>query len=401
MTVASTRLDGVAATRLDRFSAMSVLVVDDNVANVELLRALLAAHGLFRVTAVTDSRMVAGLLASVDPDLVLLDLQMPHLNGHVVLEQVMSFAAGRYLPVLVTTADTSRRARDLALSRGARDFMAKPIDNVDLLLRVANLLETRQLYVNLRRSTAGFMGRRGQEPLADIETRIRHVLDTEAVSPVYQPVLDLGKRTVVGHEALARFAAPHRFGPAGWFADATAVGLGVELERMAVAKAVSLLAVTPPESFLAVNLSPAAILSVSEFPLCGAGACPRIVIELTEHEPIEDYSALHRALAPMREQGARLAADDLGSGYAGFRHLIALQPDIIKLDISLISGIQHSRGQRALTAALLAFAADVGAMVIAEGIETREELAVLQDLGVPWGQGYHLGRPVPVPWTGS
>ena len=119
------------------------------------------------------------------------------------------------------------------------------------------------------------------------------------------------------------------------------------------------------------------------------------MIELTEHVPIEDYAPLHRALSDMRMHGARVAADDLGAGYAGFRHLVSLSADIIKLDISLVSGIHRSRSQRALASALIAFAGDVGATVIAEGIEEAEELDVLCDLGVPWGQGYYLGRPAP------
>jgi EAL domain-containing protein (putative c-di-GMP-specific phosphodiesterase class I) len=121
------------------------------------------------------------------------------------------------------------------------------------------------------------------------------------------------------------------------------------------------------------------------------------VIELTEQVPVEDYPALERALAPMRSRGARLSADDLGSGYGGFRHLLRLQPDIIKLDISLIGGINRNHEQQALTRALLTFAYEVGAKVIAEGIEEPAELRTLQNLGVQWGQGYLIGRPAPLP----
>ena len=113
--------------------------------------------------------------------------------------------------------------------------------------------------------------------------------------------------------------------------------------------------------------------------------------------PVEDYSAVHGALADIRTGGARLAADDLGSGYAGFRHLISLKPDIIKLDISLVGGIHRSREQRALASALATFATDIGATVIGEGVEDAEDLDVLRDIGVPWAQGYHLGRPGPYP----
>jgi len=139
------------------------------------------------------------------------------------------------------------------------------------------------------------------------------------------------------------------------------------------------------------------VMHLVENELCQPALWPRIVIELTEQVPVEDYPALQRALAPMRSQGARLSADDLGSGYAGFRHLLRLQPDIIKLDISLIAGINRNHEQQALTRALLAFAYEVGALVIAEGIEEPAELNTLKDLGVPWGQGYLIGRPAPLP----
>jgi len=145
-----------------------------------------------------------------------------------------------------------------------------------------------------------------------------------------------------------------------------------------------------------VNMSPATVMHLVENELCPPALWPRLVIELTEQVPVEDYPALERALAPMRSQGVRLSADDMGSGYAGFRHLLRLRPDIIKLDISLIAGIESSREQQALARALLAFASEVGAQVIAEGIEEPAELTTLQDLGVPWGQGYLIGLPAPL-----
>ena len=142
-------------------------------------------------------------------------------------------------------------------------------------------------------------------------------------------------------------------------------------------------------------MSPATVMNLRDHDLCPVDLWPRLVIELTEHVPIEDYSSVHDSLRRMRERGTRLAADDLGAGYAGFRHLVALEPDIIKLDISLVRSIVQVRGARALAKALVAFAEDVGATVIAEGVEQQDELDLLAEIGVPWAQGYHLGRPAP------
>jgi EAL domain-containing protein (putative c-di-GMP-specific phosphodiesterase class I) len=384
--------------QLERFSTMSVLVVDDNPANVELLTSLLAGEGMSSVTTETDSRRVRDLLPSVNPDLVLLDLHMPHVDGFALLQQISRFAAGSYLPVLVVTADITTEARNRALAQGARDFLAKPLDLVEVTLRVANLLETRQLHAALRRTLSAGADERAHDEL--MRARIEGVLSDSAMTPFYQPVVDIDTMVTVGHEALARFAEPHERGPAGWFADAFRVGLGVELEWLAAIRSLAALASAPPPTFLAINMSPATILHLAEQHLCEEELCPQIVIELTEHVPLEDYAAVHRALRGIREHGARLAADDLGSGYAGFRHLISLKPDIIKLDMSLVRGIHSNRGARALASALVAFAADVGAAVIAEGVEEAAELSGLRDIGVLMAQGYYLGRPAPLPAGG-
>lgn len=130
---------------LKRFSTMSVLVVDDDQANVELIKKWLDKQGLPRVSTETDSRRIASVLPDVNPDLVLLDLHMPHLNGYALLEKVAEFAAGSYLPVLVLTGNITNDAHDRALSNGARALLTKPLDLAELTLHVANLLETRQI----------------------------------------------------------------------------------------------------------------------------------------------------------------------------------------------------------------------------------------------------------------
>jgi EAL domain-containing protein (putative c-di-GMP-specific phosphodiesterase class I) len=116
-------------------------------------------------------------------------------------------------------------------------------------------------------------------------------------------------------------------------------------------------------------------------------------VELTEHTAVEDYDALDAALRPLREDGLRIAVDDAGAGYATFRHILRLAPDVIKLDRSLISGIDVDPARRALAGAVVAFAGEVRATVVAEGIEQSAELTVVLDLGVDAGQGYLFSRP--------
>jgi EAL domain-containing protein (putative c-di-GMP-specific phosphodiesterase class I)/FixJ family two-component response regulator len=391
---------------LQRFSRARVLIIDDNSANVALLEAVLTRSGLRSIHSSTDPRDALARLDDVDPDLVLLDLHMPGLDGYEMLSRLAQRAAGSYLPVLVLTADTGKQAAHRALRLGARDFLTKPFDLDEVLLRVHNLLETRDLYTALRRQNLllgeQLTGYQEPERLAEAERqvtyeRIRQALDGDSLTMLYQPVYDLTSRTMVGCEALARFLTEPVRGPDRWFADAASVGLGTPLELAAIGTALRALQVLPEPMFLAVNASPGTLLHPDLPTLCLTADCRRLVLELTEHVPIEDYQAVHAATVPLRGRGLRLAVDDTGAGYAGFRHLLGIRPDIIKLDVSLTRDVDTDPARCALASALVTFTNRVGATLIAEGVETAGELATLRELNVQWAQGYHLGRPQPIP----
>ncbi len=213
---------------------------------------------------------------------------------------------------------------------------------------------------------------------------------------VLQPIVELAGRRVVGFEALARFPGlPHR-GPEAWFAEAAEVGLGVELELSAIRAALRYLDDLPAGTHLSVNAGPATAACPELLELLDDVPPRRVVLELTEHVGVDDYSALTEALAGLRRRGLRLAVDDAGSGFASLRHVLNLAPDVIKLDGELVGGLDRDPARRALAGALLAFGADIGAEVVAEGIETARECAVLRGLGFRLGQGHHLGRPEPL-----
>lgn len=210
---------------------------------------------------------------------------------------------------------------------------------------------------------------------------------------VYQPIQTLDHLETVGVEALSRFPRGSA-NPDEWFNSATAAGVGVTLELAALRNAVRAL----PEisGFLSLNSSPTTLVSPGFAHLIGTLPLNRIVLEITEHEPIHDYQALHAVLLPLRHAGLRVSVDDAGAGFASMRHILSLVPDFIKLDISLVRGIDSDRPQQALASAIGAFAVKTGALVIAEGIETPEELDCLRTLNIDYGQGYHLSRPAPM-----
>lgn len=121
----------------------------------------------------------------------------------------------------------------------------------------------------------------------------------------------------------------------------------------------------------------------------------RLVVELTEHEQVPDYPQLLAVLTGLRASGLRLAVDDTGAGFASLQHVTHLHPDIVKLDTAFVRDVHRDASRRAVARALTAFAGDIGAALVAEGIETAEELRELLRLGTHLGQGYHLGRPAP------
>jgi EAL domain-containing protein (putative c-di-GMP-specific phosphodiesterase class I) len=184
--------------------------------------------------------------------------------------------------------------------------------------------------------------------------------------------------------------------PDRWFADAHEVDLGQQLELLAIDSALAAATTLPESIYLSLNVSPATLASGGvTAAIERAGVTPaRIVLELTEHVSIEDYGALISVLQVLRRVGVRLAVDDAGAGFASFRHILRLRPDIIKLDQSITHGIDTNAAQRALGAALVMFAVDVGSIeVIAEGVETDGELSTISTLGIDAVQGYYLAKP--------
>lgn len=388
---------------LEPYANARVLVVDDEPANLELIVRILRQQGLRTAHTVSDPFAVMEAVATRDPDLVILDLHMPGLDGYHLLRQLRAAAAGAYLPVLVLTGDRSREAINRALDLGASDFLAKPLDITETCLRARNLLQTQALYRTLRhhnfdlRRQIGAYERQAAtlDPTRrEVADRVQAVLDQGGPTMVLQPVCDVASGLIVGCEALARFPAQQQGHSADlWFEDARSVGLGLELECAAVSAALETLPAIPEPMFLAINVSPATAMTRALDGMFSPEASGRVVLELTEHVPIEDYGAVQTALRQLRADGVRIALDDTGAGYAGFRHLLGLSPDVIKLDITLTRDIDKDVSKRALASALCSFAQELEVAVIAEGVETQAELDTLAKLEVPWVQGFLVGRP--------
>jgi len=381
----------------------SILLIDDNQVNLTLLGRVLEMVGVTDVRVVSNPLEAEAVFAERRPDLVLLDLHMPHLDGFGVMERFQAHIAGDdFIPIIVVTADSSNEARERALAAGAKDFVTKPINVTEVVLRVANLLESRALYKGLRQHNAELaaellerdrthhLRQRGRKERI---ARVQSVLDTDAINIVFQPIVDLRSGHIAGVEALSRFPTEPIRPPDIWFNEAASVGLGSALELRALGLALAHIENIPPTAFMSVNLSPEVASQREAVDIISAAPVGRVVVEITEHSRIRDRGAINESLNAMRSRGVRVAVDDAGAGFAGLQQILDLRPEIIKLDLALTHAIDSDPVRRALAASLLTFANEIGGLIIAEGIETQAELATLQSLGVVLGQGYFLAHP--------
>lgn len=222
------------------------------------------------------------------------------------------------------------------------------------------------------------------------------ILERRAFSPVFQPIVELRGARIIGFEALTRFhdGTP----PDRRFAEAAALDRRLELETATLRAALLATRTLPRSVWVSVNVSPPLVLAADLLAETVAHAGRPLVLELTEHDRVDDYDVLRAAIARLGD-GVRLSVDDAGSGFASLRHVLALEPDYVKLDQSWVTRIHNDPARQALVAGLGHFARHTGAGLIAEGIETAAELDVLRDLSVDLGQGFYFGRPEAAPAT--
>jgi PAS domain S-box-containing protein len=257
------------------------------------------------------------------------------------------------------------------------------------------LVEKWAALVDFSTTPSALLAERLHAYVQEMATRrvIAATLKAASFHPVFQPIVELGSGEIVGHEALTRFASGLR--PDLVFADAQAVGLGIELELATLRTAVAAARELPAGLWLDVNISPWLLDDPAALREVLIAADRPIILEITEHEIIGDYEAFRAAVKSIGLD-IRLAVDDAGAGVANFGHIIDLGPDFVKLDQSLIRGVNAHVGRQALVVGMRYFSRASGCRLVAEGIETEDEARALASLGVEFGQGNWFGVPRPV-----
>ena len=324
--------------------------------------------------------------------IVLLALALPVIRqGQLSAEHAALCLAS--LGLLLTSGRLTRELNHLL--RQARD----DADNAETLLLagdIASRVAKRDETIGDRRPQTE--GEPLSEPLstaerARVEAQLARFIAGDGLAMVVQPIVDVRTGSVHAYEALARFAGSTD-GPLHWLSLASTLGQRDALERACLRAALGLFARRPAGVSLSLNLSAPVLLDPLTLQMFAEQRdLQGLIIEITEETLVQGDMELRTVIAPLKERGASLAVDDMGAGYSGLRQITSVRPSYLKLDRSLVSGIDHDSDRAALVGALVGYSNQVGCLVVAEGIEHSAELRVLGELGVPLAQGYYTGRP--------
>lgn len=369
-------------------ASATILVVDDDPLHQTLVGHILRAAG-FDVCTARDGAEALASAERTEPDLILLDARMPEMDGFGMLERLRREPALETLPTLMVSGCDDRETRRRAFAAGVDDFIVKPVDGDDLVERVRAQLRVASAWQ--RRLS----GHTDQWPdRARFERWLAQTIETAAFDMWFQPIVDLRSGEIVAQEALARFHDGSS--PAQVFEMAATSAASVAFELALVDASVTAAAALPDGTRLHVNVSPPTA-AAPELPELIDRSNRQVALEMTERSLFDPQSARH--LRDALPAGSLLAADDVGVGYSGLSQLLDVRPDIVKIDRSVVAGLDADPARRALVAGLVRFAEATGSTIVGEGIERVDEARSLLDLGVTTGQGYLLGRPAPIEAT--
>ena len=373
--------------------------------SLEVVRAHLDADVAYFSEFLGDDVVVQAVAAPGFADEIAIGARLPRDATYSGL-----VAAGHIPQIVIDTAKVPLCEGDaLTQSLPVRAVMCAPVDGADgaPLGMFCCLSRTPRPDFNGRDIAIlqGIAGRCGSrisaqrsvsQSLLGLRDMISAIIRDEAFDIVYQPIKTANGHIIKGFEALCRFRMQPYRAPNQWFDDAAKVGLRLELEVAVIRKVLNALHSLDDETFISLNVSPNTVSSGKLAKALAGWPCPRIVLEITENSTATDYEMLVIEVARLRQMGALIAIDDAGGGHSGLQHIVKMNPDIIKLDISLTASIDTDIVRRSIAASLVNFATEIDAMIVAEGVETQAELDALAVLGVPLAQGHFLARPAPL-----
>lgn len=366
-----------------------ILLIDDEKSLTQMLTMLLETRGYEVKVANTASEALQKV--SADYDLILLDLVLPDATGFEVCRTLKKQKNTRHIPIIVLSAHSVYEDKVEALYLGADDFVSKPCENEELFARMEAVIRRAKHY-------------EVADPCRDPKTiigELRHIIDEALIIPHFQPIYTFTPPQLYGIEILTR---PNTQGvlinPEILFEAALQYGLYSELEILSWSMAVGALSKFLREEKIFLNCSPYFIES-SQFLRVKAMLeknhvpASHVVLEITERSAISDFKLFYDQLNNYREYGFHFAVDDVGGGYASLESIVEIKPEVVKIDRHIVKDSSADVFKQSIIKFIVSLCRENHIIVVAEGIETSEDLAVVRDLGVEAGQGYHLYRPTP------
>ena len=370
-------------------TAPAVLVVDDEPAVARSTERILARKG-FKVTVASGGRDAIEKADATAFDTIVSDLGMPDMDGRALLRAIR--AKHLDIPFVFLTGSPDLQSAIDAVEYGAFRYLIKPVLPDSLIDVVTRAVRWHRLAVARREAAPELEGRTIGD-MAGLEARFASALDKLWMAT--QPIISWRTRSVLAYETLARTDEPTLRNPADLFDVAERLNRTEEVGRAVRRLVAKIVPAAPTSTLVFVNLHPSDL--ADDELLADQGVltpfAERIVLEITERAALDQIRGLPGRMARLREMGFRIAVDDLGAGYAGLSSFAALEPEVVKADMSLVRGIEASPVKQKLVSAIVALSKDLGIHLIAEGIETAAERDCITELGADALQGYLFARP--------
>ena len=366
-----------------------VLVVDDDDQMRKVCARILAHEGWEIVQAPDGKTAIDAVLGSTEPfDCVVSDVHMPEVDGFQLIATVRRH--DDELPVLLMTGDPSLDGAVKAIDNGAVSYLTKPFEPETLIAGVARAAR-RHGVARMRRRADSYAAKLVSER-AELEARFERALST--VWMAFQPIVQLSTKKVFAYEALLRCDEESLKRPDLLIATAERLDRIHDLGRTVRAAVAKAAVDAPADALIFVNVHGLELTDDAMFSGGSALAeiASRVVLEITERIGLDPTTSSEQ-MSALRKLGYRIAVDDLGAGYAALGALATLEPEVVKLDMSLIRGIERHGTKRRVVGAISTLCRELGSRVIAEGVETKAELDAVIAAGVDLVQGYLFAKP--------
>ena len=372
---------------------LKTLIVDDDPAMTRSIQRILRESAQ-RVDIANNGEDALEMLRMTAYDVVLSDIAMPKMDGFTLLERLHDYDP--LLPVVLLTGTPTVSSAVKALEAGAFRYVTKPYNPKDLVAVVEKAARVHRMAV-VKEEAAHLLGqqRAEKEEINHLSLQFDRALD--GLWMAFQPIVDPHSKNIYGYEALMRSQEPALPHPGAVLDAAEKLEKLDDLGRQVRQLSSQALHDAPADLVFFINLHVRDLLD----PLLASEASPlapyahQIILEVTERASLDQVPDVAQRIAALRSQGYRIAVDDLGAGYAGLTSFALLEPDFVKLDMSLVRDIHLSPVKRKVVSSMINLANDMGMKVVGEGIENQEESQVLCELGCNLLQGYYFARPAP------